>query len=74
MIYKLEDINNCHVCGGNNLVPRFKVPILDLYGDEELRTVIQCTDCDTLHYIDNGRIEYEFSVTLNESIYKTVKR
>ena len=64
---RLEDIKNCHVCGGTDLRPKVNIPIPDLFTDEEIcRDVLQCHDCETLHYIDNGIINYEFSCKLNE--------
>jgi hypothetical protein len=75
MKYNLEDVHNCHVCGSVNLVPRYKVPIPDMFTEEEiLRSCLQCDECDTLHYIDNGVISYEFSVKLNDQIRKEVSR
>jgi hypothetical protein len=71
MSQKLENIKNCHVCGGINLTPRLNIPIPDIFTDEEvLRDVLQCDDCDTIFYIDNGVISYEFSCKINEEIGK----
>lgn len=68
---KLESIRNCHVCGGNDLVPMDNVPVPDIFTDEEIRRfVLFCNDCETIHYIDNGIISYEFSCKVNESITK----
>jgi hypothetical protein len=66
---RLDDIKNCHVCGSRQLTPRLRVPISDiLTGEETIREVIQCEECDTLHYINDGVIEYEFSCSTNKLI------
>jgi hypothetical protein len=72
---RLENIRNCHVCSSTNLVPRLNVPIPDLMTDEETnKDVLQCDDCDTLHYIEEGSVSYEFSCRVNEYLGKKVIR
>jgi hypothetical protein len=67
---KLTDIKNCHVCSSPRLTPRYGIYVPDIFTDEEIkRNVLQCDDCDTLHYIDNGTISYEFSCKVNQSIF-----
>lgn len=66
---KLTDIKNCHVCGGTTLIPKVNIPIIDIFTDEEIyRTVLECHDCETLHYIREGKIEYEFSCKIDNLI------
>ena len=66
---KLEDIKNCHVCGGKKLTPGLRVPISDiLTGEEVIREALQCEECDTLHYVCDGIISYEFSCSTNKLI------
>lgn len=66
---KLEDIRFCHVCHSSSLFPVSNVPIPDYFSDEEMRRdVLMCDDCETLHYVENGEISYEFSCKINESI------
>jgi len=72
---KLEDITNCHVCGCNSLTPLLNIPVPDIMDNVDvMRNVLMCNDCDTLHYIDDGMISYEFSCRINEEIGRKVKR
>lgn len=72
---KLEDIKTCHVCGSIKLIPRLNIPIPEIMTNEEInRDVLQCDDCDTLHYIEDGGVSYEFSCKVNEYIGKKVIR
>lgn len=65
----INTIKNCHVCHGNNLITtHFRIE--DLFGDGEERTVRLCKDCDTIHYIEYGRVSYEFSPSIHKSISK----
>lgn len=66
----LNDIKECHVCHNNNLEILVNVPISNLLTDEEtIQNVMKCNDCDTIHYIEEGEIRYEFSC----KIYKIIK-
>lgn len=63
---KLEEIKNCHVCGGSDLIPLLGVPVPDMMTDVEIiRNILLCNDCETVHYIDDGVISYEFSCKPN---------
>jgi hypothetical protein len=63
---KLTDIKNCHVCGSIDIMPMEGVLVTDFYTDEEIRrTVIFCNECETIHYIEDGTISYEFSCKIN---------
>jgi hypothetical protein len=70
---RLENINACHVCGSSNLQPISKVPVPDIFTDEDiLRDIVFCLDCETMHYIEDGDISYEFSCKMNSSIGKKI--
>lgn len=67
---KLTDIKNCHVCNSNNLIPKYNIPVPDMFTDEETkRDVLFCGDCETMHYIEDGGISYEFTTKINQSIF-----
>jgi len=71
---RLENIKFCHVCNSGNLTPLTNIPVPDVITDEEIiRTVLMCDDCDTMHYIENGQVSYEFSCKINDSIYTPKK-
>jgi hypothetical protein len=60
---KIESVNQCHVCKGNNLISIPNSPIEDFNtGDVEYYYAILCYDCETVHYCKDGLIQYEFSV------------
>jgi hypothetical protein len=47
-------------------MPMEGVLVTDFYTDEEIRrTVIFCNECETIHYIEDGIISYEFSCKIN---------
>jgi len=72
---KLEDIKNCHVCGSINLIPRLNIPIAEFFVEEDtLRDVLFCDDCETIHYLSEGILNYEFSCTLDKEIGRKVKK
>lgn len=72
---KLTDVKQCHVCYSIKLIPRYNIPIPDILTDEEIRRdVLQCDDCDTLHYIEDGEISYEFSCKIGKPITKIHNR
>jgi hypothetical protein len=72
---RIEDITNCHVCGGNNMIPQAGVPIPDIMTDEEVkRDILFCVDCETSHYIDDGTIAYEFSYKIGQTIGEKVRK
>jgi len=65
----LEKIKNCHVCGGVQMVPRIQIPVPDIMTNEEiLRDVLQCEECDTIHYIDDGTVAYEFTYRVGRTV------
>ena len=67
---RLEDIKLCHVCSSSSLRPLINVPVPDIFSDEDIyRDVLMCNDCETIHYVDDGLISYEFSCKINESIF-----
>jgi hypothetical protein len=58
---KLEDIKFCHVCKGSNLKPIIHTQMDDLMTNTLIyRDILLCLDCDTVHYIDEGAVAYEF--------------
>ena len=66
---RLEDIKFCHVCNSNNLTPLINIPVPNIITDEEeIRTVLMCNNCDTMHYIEEGQVNYEFSCKANYSL------
>jgi hypothetical protein len=70
---KLENINACHVCGSVNIQPLSKVPVPDFFTNEDiLRDIVFCNDCETMHYIEDGTISYEFSCKMNSVIGKKI--
>ena len=72
---KLEDIKNCHVCGSNNLTPLINIPVPEILTDEiTMRSVLFCEECESLHYIEDGNISYEFSCTLGKDIGHKVNK
>jgi hypothetical protein len=62
----IESISSCHVCHGSNLKQTTFI-IEDFFGETRERLVKMCMDCDTIHYINNGAVYYEFSVKINKS-------
>lgn len=62
----IESISNCHVCHGDKLHTTHLI-IEDFLGDTRERLVKMCTECDTIHYVNNGVVFYEFSVKINKS-------
>jgi hypothetical protein len=72
---KLEDIKKCSVCNSGNLIPRYNIPIPDMFTEIDIyRDTLQCNDCDTLHYIDEGLVSYEFTAKLGQTLNKKVIR
>lgn len=73
---RLEDIKFCHVCHSSSLFPISNVPVPDIFTDEEIRRdVLMCDDCETLHYIEEGQVSYEFSCKINVPTYdKKIKQ
>lgn len=72
---KLDNIKTCHVCKGSNLKTISHVQMDDLLENAMIyRDIILCLDCDTIHYINEGIIEYEFSLKIGEKIKKEVKK
>ena len=70
---RLEDIKACHVCRGLNLKPILNTPVEDIMTQETtMKDVLLCLDCDTLHFIEDGVIAYEFSVKINSGIPKRI--
>ena len=75
---ELADIKQCRVCHGYNL---FKSTLLlqDIISDKyKLTDVILCSDCDTIHYIKDDSIFYEFNINVvygdtNKPIVQIVK-
>jgi hypothetical protein len=68
---KLTDIKSCHVCNGINLIPKYNIPIPDMFTDEDVSTdILFCNDCETMHYISEGIICYEFNIDINKKINK----
>ena len=66
---KLDDIKTCHVCKGSNLKPIEHVQMDDFNTNSLVyRDVLVCLDCDTLHYIDEGEVVYEFSFKINKRL------
>jgi hypothetical protein len=73
----LEDIKICHVCHGEKLGILRDILIPDLFTDEEvLRDVVRCYECDTLHYIEDGEVRYEFPITnkIPKNIRKEIEK
>jgi hypothetical protein len=71
---RLEDIKFCHVCNSSNLTPLLNIPVPDIITDEEtIRTVLICDSCDTMHYIEDSQVSYEFSCKVNDSLYTPKK-
>lgn len=62
----IDNVLSCHVCHGDKLIMRHFI-IEDFLGDTRERLVKMCTECDTIHYINNGVVFYEFSVKINKS-------
>lgn len=62
----IDNIVECHVCHGNNLIEEHLV-IEDLFGGVFERSVKTCKDCDTIHYVHNGSVFYEFSLKINRA-------
>ena len=66
---KLEEIKFCTTCFSEELkkIPNFAhedIELNEYYSDTiVMRTddVVQCTCCDTLYYLDNGKLCKEFS-------------
>jgi hypothetical protein len=56
---KLTDIKTCHVCSSPRLVD-----------EEVMRNVLECNDCETLHYIEDNQVSYEFTCKINKSIFE----
>lgn len=66
---RLEDIKACHVCNGINLKAIPRAPVEDLMTDEiTYRDVLLCLDCDTVHYIENNSVSYEFSFKIANNV------
>lgn len=63
---KIEDITECSVCHDRNLISD-KLYIEDFYGELSLKDIKTCKECDTIHYIRNGVLLYEFSLKINKS-------
>lgn len=63
---KIEEISSCQVCRSTNLNQRH-LTMEDFYGNVSEKLVKICTECDTIHYINNGIVLYEFSVKVNKS-------
>lgn len=61
----IYDIKRCHVCHGDNLIETHLV-IEDLFGNVFERPVKICKDCDTIHYVHNNSVFYEFSLKVNK--------
>jgi hypothetical protein len=67
---RLEDIKFCHVCNSSSLTPLLNIPVPDIITDEEvIRTVLMCDSCETMHYIEDGMVNYEFTCRPSESLY-----
>ena len=72
---KLEDIRKCHVCNGTNLKIILGVLVPDLITDiETIRDVLSCDECETIHYIEEGQINYEFSCKINKPIHYKIDK
>ena len=68
---KLTDIKACHVCNGTNLIPKYNIPIPDMFNDEDVLTdILFCNDCETMHYVNEGLILYEFNIKVNKRLNK----
>lgn len=70
----IDDIVHCHVCHGGNFRLIKDAPIEDMFTEEvEKIDSLLCVDCDTMHYIKDGALNYEFSVKIGayNSILKT---
>ena len=75
---ELADIKQCRVCHGYDLV-KTTLLLQDVITDKyKLTNVILCSDCDTIHYIKNDSIFYEFNIniisgTVNKSVVQLMK-
>lgn len=75
---ELADIKQCRVCHGYDLV-KTTLLLQDVITDKyKLTNVILCSDCDTIHYIKDDSIFYEFNIniisgTVNKSVVQLMK-
>lgn len=67
----IRTVNKCQVCGSTQLIENTCLIEEDsgFYSEKLCRI---CKECDTIHYIDNNMVMYEFSMKVNK-IYKPSK-
>ena len=78
MINKLSDIKICPVCNKTRLsfIPNYiheDIENNSYYGDEIVfRTddIIKCEECDTIFYIEDGKLVSQFDVKINTPVKK----
>lgn len=58
---KLEEVKFCKVCMSSNLRLEPLLTIDDVDTDlEKVVTAKVCEDCETIHFIENGNLAYQF--------------
>jgi len=68
----ISEIKQCKVCHGYNLSEGSILLEDSLSETYKMTNVKICLDCDTIHYIRNNDIYYEFNIEINRHIITNI--
>lgn len=57
----LPNIDKCQQCKSMDLIPLRNVVCEDVMTNKDVtRDIIKCNECECIHYLNSGRLSYEF--------------